>query len=357
MNSNLLLDRKPLRIRIFLFLMFLGIVLALFLVFSHITLGTIPLSPEAVLKVLSGTSDNGLDRTMVVSLRMPRALIALTCGTVLAMAGTIMQSLTRNPLASPSLTGVTSGSVLAAVIWLSTSKGLSEATGALPFVSLIGGFTAAIIVFLLSVSRKKDNARLILTGVLVSSILGSASSLLLLWNREKMGNILLYVIGSLNGRVWLHWSVAWPWALSAIVLAFLSMRVCNVIRLGDDIAEGLGMNIMLARPMLLVVAAWLTASAVSIVGNIGFIGLIAPHMARFLTGNDTRRVIPLSGVLGGLLLLGADILSQAPSYLITPASEWGEISAQLHRVTLPVGAVTAFLGVPFFLVLLWRRGK
>jgi iron complex transport system permease protein len=171
---------------------------------------------------------------------------------------------------------------------------------------------------------------------------------LLIRNTEALGSILLWLIGSLNGRVWTHWALLWPWALVALPLGLLSAGLANALQLGDEIAGGLGLAIERARAVLLAIAVLLTAGAIAVVGAIGFVGLIGPHLARRLVGEDARRVFPVSVVLSAGLLLGADTLAQLltlnPPFATTP-----------YRAGLPVGAVTALLGAPFFLYLLRQK--
>jgi iron complex transport system permease protein len=161
--------------------------------------------------------------------------------------------------------------------------------------------------------------------------------------------ILIWVIGSLNGRVWEHWALLWPWACVSLPLGFLSAGLANVLHLGDEVAAGLGARLELGRVALLGVAALLTAGAVSVVGAVAFVGLIGPHLTRRLVGEDARRVFPLSALLSAVLLLAADIVAQGgPPLSILPG---------LAGVQLPVGAVTALLGAPFFLYLVRKVAR
>jgi len=180
---------------------------------------------------------------------------------------------------------------------------------------------------------------MVLTGVMVAAIFRSLTSLVLLINQNATNNILQWIIGSLNGVTWSHWGTIWPWAVITVPVGLASAGVANVLHLGDDIASGLGSRVERARLLLLFIAVLLTAASVSVVGALGFLGLIAPHIARRLVGNDARRVFPLSAIIGGAILVLADIVARA---LTT-------------TVALPVGAVMAVLGAPFLIYLL-RRG-
>lgn len=239
------------------------------------------------------------------------------------------------------MTGATSGAVLAVVLWLAQAGGAQADPGPLlPLIALAGGIVAGGIVYVLGGSRHTVPIRLILTGLLVSAILRSVVSIVLLLHAEQLGGIVLWLIGSLNGRVWVHWDVLWPYGVIAVPLGLACARWANLLQLGDASAIGLGLPVNLARAALLFVATLLAAGAVAIVGGVAFLGLIAPHIARRITGADARRVFPLSMLLGAGLMLAADILAQVA----------------LQPISLPVGAVLAVLGAPFFLYLL-RRSK
>ena len=226
--------------------------------------------------------------------------------------------------------------MLFVVLW--NVYGPGGANGAaLPLLAAAGGLLAGATVYLLCRAGGGNPLRVTLTGVLVGAMLTSASSLLLLLHPTQIGAVLLFTIGSLDGLTWLHWSTIWPWALVALPLGLASAGFANTLQLGDDISAGLGMGVGRARVGLLAVAVALTAGAVSVVGAIGFLGLVAPHMARPFAGADCRRLFPLSALFGMLLLLAANL----PSRLITSP-------------TLPVGVTVAIIGAPLFAVLLVR---
>jgi iron complex transport system permease protein len=159
--------------------------------------------------------------------------------------------------------------------------------------------------------------------------------------QEAIGRMLIWLIGSRDGRVWVHWNVIWPWALVALPLGVACAGLANVLQLGEASATGLGLRVTWVRLSLFFVAVLLTASAVAVVGGITFLGLIAPHMARRVVGSDARRLFLFSMVLGADILLAADNVTQVIS----------------QPVTLPVGAALALLGVPFFPYLVWRRSS
>ncbi|MBN2984520.1 FecCD family ABC transporter permease [Cohnella algarum] len=309
----------------------------------HIAFGRTAFSIEEVVKALADLSDDPGQRHIVWNLRLPRLLVAIAAGFMLGMAGAILQTILRNPLAEPGLIGATSGAVLFAVLWTLYAP---AANVPLPFAALFGGTLASGAIYFLSRRGGNDAARLALTGAVATSVLQSVTSLLLLRNQEGLATILLWNFGSLNGRSWPHWNLIWPWGLALVLLAMSLARRSALLQLGDSIATGLGLRVNRTRLLLLLIAASLTAASVSVVGAIGFIGLIGPHIAALLVGRNPLFHFPVSGLFSALLLVAADWASQSVSLKLTlPGLE--------HHVTsLPAGAVTTLIGAPFFLYLL-----
>ena len=333
-------------VRLFPMLVVGGLALVLLLMVAHVSIGTANVSPKDVVDVLTGQEVDQTTHIIVYDLRLPRALVAMLAGAMLALAGAIMQTVMRNPLADPDLTGAATGAVFFAVLWLSREMigwNVAAPNVGVPAVAMLGSLIAGGFVYLLSRGRQRETntVRLVLTGVMVSAIFRSLTSLLLLINQNAASGILLWIIGSVNGRTWIHWETVWPWAVVTMPVGLACAGVANAIHLGDDLAVGLGMRVERARLLLLFVAVLLTAGAVSVVGALGFLGLIAPHLTRRLVGNDARRVFPLSAIMGASLLMMADIVARG-----------------LTRVVdLPVGAVMAILGAPFLIYLLRRVGR
>ena len=315
----------------------------------HIGLGTVRIAPDQVVAALLDRAADPVHRQIVWELRVPRMLIALVAGAMLGLAGAILQVILRNPLASPSLTGVSAGGVLAVVFWLSFGPA-GLAGGLLPLLALAGGLATIAIVYSLSWQGGSDPTRLALSGILVGAICSAITLLLLVLDSQRLGSVLRWIIGSVHGRVWVHWSMIWPWALVALPLGLMSAGVANALGLGDETSAGLGQRPERARAALLFVAALLTAGAVSVVGAIGFVGLIGPHLARRLVGEDARRAFPLSAILAAAILLAADVVAQA----LTLEFALGDAT---RRAGLPVGALTAMLGAPFFLYLMLREER
>jgi iron complex transport system permease protein len=333
--------------------------LLLLLLVLHIVVGTVDMTVQQVVAALVNRAEDPLHHQVVWELRLPRALVAILAGGMLGLAGAIMQTVTRNPLADPGLLGISAGGVLAVVMWIVLGSG--EGTGGvdggliLPLLAFLGGMAAGLVVYLLSWTGGVDSTRLVLTGVLVGSLCSAFTTVLMLWaDEQNVLRIVRWTIGSTSGRVWLHWHTIWPVALAAVPLGLACAGLANALQLGDGIAAGLGLRVARVRLLLLSLATLLTAGAVAVVGAIGFIGLIGPHMARRLMGGDVRRLYPASMLLAAALLLAADIAARTMTIGWMGAVTGLDIP---EAAGLPVGAVTALLGAPFFLSLLLRRRR
>lgn len=332
------------RIRFLSVMCVLLVALAVILVL-HIAFGRTALSVSEVVRALVNVSDEAGTRHIIWNLRLPRALVAIAAGAMLGLAGAILQVVMRNPLVEPGLVGASAGAVLFVVLFTRIwPKGITS--GMLSWVALAGGMAAVVTIYLLNGKRGNSGARLALTGIVATSIIQSATSLLLLSKQEGLSSILLWNFGSLNGRVWSHWNHLWPWGLALFALSKLFSRHASVLRLGDDTAAGLGLAVNRMKLMLLLTAAALTAAAVSTVGAIGFIGLIGPHIAGRLVGTNPLQLFPASALFSAVLLMAADWAGQSVTLRLSlPGMEH-------HISSLPVGAVTTLLGAPFFLYLL-----
>ena len=334
---------------IFLLYLLGGLLLASFLLIIHVGTGKVLLTPQQVLAALFDQTDSSFQHVIVWELRLPRTLIALLAGAMLGLAGAIIQALTRNPLADPGIIGVSSGGILLIVITLTYLPAINDYRVLFPLLALAGGSLTALLIYSISWQRGTNPLRLVLIGILLGAIFGSVTSLFLLQSSGSLSGLLLWMVGSLNGRVWIDWNVLWPWGLIALPSGLLCAGLANALQLGDEIAAGLGLAVERTRILLLIVALLLTAGAISIVGGVSFIGLIGPHLARRLIGtNDARRIFPLSAVLTACILLLADIV--ATTLTINPP-----FRAIQNPTALPVGAVTTLLGAPFFLYLLRKN--
>ena len=337
--------------RSFVALMLVGGIAAFALFILHLGLGTVWIPPDRVIEVLVDGVTESTDRTIVWDLRMPRAILGLLVGGMLGLSGALLQVVMRNRLAEPGLTGVSTGGILAAVLFLAGIWGLPQPGRLLPFVVLLGALAGGILVLLVSSARGRiDPLRLILTAVIVNAILGSLTAIVMLRSNYALGNVLSWLIGSLNGRVWDDVRLALPWAAVAIPAGLLAARAANVLQLDDESGRALGLPLRPARVALFGLAGVLAAGAVTVSGAIAFVGLMAPNAARAVVGADARRVLPLAALIGCLLLLAADLVAQSLS--LKPP-----IPSSAYRVGFPVGAVLAIFGAPLLIYLIRRSTR
>ncbi|WP_440694126.1 FecCD family ABC transporter permease [Clavibacter nebraskensis] len=312
--------------------------------------GSVSVSPlhvaQVVLHHALGTDALGgadaIDDQIVWEYRAPRVLLALVTGAALALAGTVLQTLIRNPLADPFVLGIASGASLGAVAALvvgASAAGLLATLGVTgaAFAGALG--TLALVLALGRRGGRVDPARLVLVGVSISSLLQALTSWLQLQaSPDQIAGVLFWLLGSVSGATWT--SLALPATALAIGLVGLHAggRTLDALLLGDDRAASLGVDLSRSRTILFTVSALLTAAAVSVAGGVGFVGLIAPHLVRLVVGPAHRRLLPLAALVGGLFLVLADLAGRT----LTAPRE------------LPLSIVTALVGVPVFLAVLLR---
>ena len=298
--------------------------------------GSLPVSVVDIIHALSG-NEGGMAIEVIHGLRLPRALAAFACGGLLALAGALMQVLLRNPLADPYVLGVSGGAAVGA---------LSAMLFGLPLLFFHGGafagaFGAMLLVFGLARGDGSwTQTRLLLTGVIVAAGCGAAVALILSVAPEhQLRGMLFWLMGDLS-----HAGSPWP-ALTVLaaglVVTLPLSRDLNLMTRGDLVARTLGVGVGRLRSMVYVLASLLTAVAVTTTGSVGFVGLIVPHLVRLAIGNDQRVLLPAAALAGGSLLVIADTLART---VVAPQQ-------------LPVGVLTALLGVPAFLYLLSRQPK
>ncbi|MFN3986146.1 MAG: FecCD family ABC transporter permease [Rhodocyclaceae bacterium] len=298
--------------------------------------GDVEVTPGDALAAVLGRGD-GLGADVVRHLRLPRAVAVFACGGLLAMAGALMQVLLRNPLADPYVLGISGGAAVGALGAI-----LLGATGVWADTAAFGGALAAmLLVFGLAHGDGSwTQTRLLLTGVIVAAGCGAAITLMLsLASDTRVQSMLFWLMGDASGarRPWPALFVMGVGLL--VVLPFA--RDLNVLTRGEANARALGVRVERLRYLLYLLASLLTATAVTLIGSVGFVGLIVPHLVRFVIGNDQRLLLPAAMLAGGSLLLLADTAART---LIAP-------------VQLPVGVLTALIGVPLFLFLLSRRPR
>ena len=301
-----------------------------------LTIGSVRLPLAQVFSTLSG-GEGGLSAEVVVGLRLPRALAGFACGGLLALSGALLQVLLRNPLADPYILGISGGAGVGAI--LSILFGLSVAGTASSAFS--GALVSMLLVFGLAQGDGSwTQTRLLLTGVIVASGCGALVALILsIAPDHKLQGMLFWMMGDLSQAAQPMLSL---WALAAVLLAALPFaRELNLLARGPDTALALGVRVFALRRGVYLTASLATAAAVTQAGSIGFIGLIVPHLVRLAAGNDQRLLLPASALAGGSLLVIADTLART---LIAPQQ-------------LPVGVLTALIGVPVFLFLLARDSR
>jgi iron complex transport system permease protein len=291
-----------------------------------------------VIRTLIGLEPQNPDATFIIlTLRFPRAIAAWLVGVGNAIAGTIIQSITRNPLAAPSIIGINAGASLAAVTLLVIFP-MSSAS-VLPWAAFAGACGVAAAIYLLAWRDGCSPLRLILVGVGMNLIAGALTNLMVtLGEVNSVSQALIWLAGSVYGRSWAQVNVLWPWIAVFTGFALISTRELNIFALGDDIAQGLGIRLEIKRILLLLFSLALAGASVATAGSIGFVGLIAPHVARRLIGASYENLLPVAALMGGLLVVLADLVGRL---LFTP-------------LELPCGLVTAALGAPYFLFLLVR---
>jgi len=310
----------------------------------NIGVGEYPIAPLDVMKTVLGLETGNADHVFIVmTLRLPRMLVAWLVGMALGVAGSIVQGLTRNPLASPDLTGVTAGASLAAVTLIVAFPQVPFTF--VPMAAFIGGVMVALLLYLLAwrtthAGGDSSPLRLIMVGIGLSAVLSAIISFVItfaeIWQVERA---MLWLAGSVYATDWNDVRTLVPWLAVCLPLALFTARDLNGLSLGEDMALGLGIPVALQRGVLLLLAVALCGAVVSVAGAIGFVGLIAPHVARRLVGPLHEAGLPLSAVIGGLLVVLSDLVGRT---IAAPAE-------------IPVGLIIALVGAPFFIYLLYQN--
>lgn len=310
-------------------------VLALWGILLSVGVGAASIPIRQVLQILITPTANMADQ-IVWNLRLPRALTGAMVGADLAVSGAILQGVMRNPLADPHIIGISSGAgILGMIVLVVIPSWMYLITP----VAFIGAMTAAVLIYLLAWKNGIKPVRIILAGVAVSAFLSACISGILIFYSDRVHGALMWMAGGLAARSWDDATMMVPYTVIGIVLALWGAYSLNMLQLGDDMAQSLGVHIERTRVCLTAVAALLAASAVSVAGLLGFVGLIVPHMVRLLIGTDYRYMIPGSVLLGAAVVTLSDTVARV---LFAP-------------VELPVGLIMACMGAPFFLFLLRRE--
>lgn len=337
MRFSLKVDRRVPYVAALL-IMFILVVIVL-----SVTYGEYEISPGDVIQTIFGTLDPAHPdyrnlMLVVHSFRLPRILVAFMVGAALAVSGAIVQGITRNPLADPGLLGVSAGASVAAVAIIVVFKNVPIAV--LPIVAFAGAIITAAVIFLLAWKRgSAAPTRLILIGIAIEAVLGSIISFMMIFGDiNDVQQAQVWMTGSVYGRNWEHVKTIAICLLVLLPIVMLCARNLNTLHLGDEVAKGVGMRVERGRVFLLVLCVALAAVSVAVAGAIAFVGLVAPHVTRRLVGPSHEGMLVITALFGGALLVVADLIGR---WVIAPSE-------------LPIGIVTAIIGAPYFLYLLFR---
>lgn len=305
-------------------------------IIAGVGVGAVPITPWRIMRALGDPS--APDATIVRQLRVPRALLGFLVGGGLAVSGTVLQALIRNPLADPYLLGLSGGAALGAVLVIAIGAG---GAWTLPLAALVGALIALALVYRLALveGRRLDAHILLLAGVVVSAFTGAVvSALLVVSSASQLRNAFLWMLGGLSGASWQALLIFLVYAIFPLLVLGWNARGIDLLALGDETARHLGTDPERLKRIAYLATGLLTAASVAACGMIGFVGLVVPHALRRVWGPLHARLLPAAFLAGGAFLVLADTLARS-------------VAAPLE---LPVGVVTALIGVPLFAVLLRR---
>ena len=317
-------------------LLLLLVILAALAVVS-VAIGSAGYSVPEILKAVVSPDQSPI-KIIVLSLRLPRMILAILIGASLAASGALLQSVMRNPLADPGTIGVSAGAGTAATTILLLFPSLSASV---PVFAFGGAALACVLIYVMAWKDGVDPTRIILSGVAINSVLGAYNSLLQLLNSDSLQGVLAFMNGSLSGKSWYQVKILAVYSIIGLILSFFCIRSANTLQLGDEMAKSLGLKVNASRVFLSAVSAFLAAATVSVAGMIGFVGLVVPHIARLMVGSNYKSMLPVSIVLGAVVLLAADTVGRT----VVPGME------------IPVGIIMSVCGGPFFLYMLRKGSK
>lgn len=319
---------------IFLLILLILCFLALFICLG---IGTLKFSFSEIAKGLF-VEDDSMERIIIFKTRLPRLLCGAFVGICLALAGAILQSVMRNDLASPTTIGVTSG---ASFVGYLTLVVFPQYISLLPIGTILGSFLTTLLIYGLAYQKGVSPVKIILSGVAVSAVFSAFNDIIKTFYSEQISNVVGFQVGGLNGVGWNDFYRVLPYALAGIIACFFLPKKMNILMLGDESANALGLRTDLFRFALICISSLLAGSAISVAGLISFVGLIVPHTARLILGSDNRFLLPGSALLGALLVMVCDTIGR----VILSSGE------------VPLSIILSCLGAPFFLILLRRRKK
>lgn len=322
--------------------LFLSVIILMLLggIFLSISIGAKSISLSTIWEALVQYSPSNGQHIIVRTLRMPRVIVALVVGASFAVSGALMQAITRNPMASPSILGMNAGAALGLAVAMVILPSASFNQTVL--FSFAGAAVASLFIFGMTSMSKAGNSplRLALVGTAITALFNAFSQAIAVYFNISQ-ELTFWNAGGVSGVRPEQALLILPWTVIGLLLALSIARSVTLLSLGEEVAVGLGGKTRYIKIIACIAVLILTGSSVAIVGPIGFVGLVVPHAVKFIVGVDYRKVIPFSMLVGALLVLIADIISRS----INPPFE------------TPIGAITALIGVPFFIYLATRKGK
>lgn len=298
--------------------------------------GAAEVAPRDIFNILFRNQDSGMYTVIIWQVRFPRNILACMVGASLSLAGAIMQGMMRNPMASPSVLGVTTGASTATyLMYIFFPASLSL----VPMGAFAGALVTTFLIFVFAWKGGLNPTRFILSGVALSSVLTAVNNILIIRYPDVLEGLSGFMVGGLSARSWPQVRMVTPYFLVGTVLALLYANKLNVIMMGDELATSLGVDVDRVRMALIAISSLLAASAVSVAGLISFVGLCVPHIMRLYIGSDYRYLMPASALGGALILTLCDTVGRV---ILRPSE-------------IPVGIIMALLGAPFFLWMLRRK--
>ncbi|MBP1933810.1 FecCD family ABC transporter permease [Ammoniphilus resinae] len=318
--------------------------ITLIVMILSIGMGEMNIHPLDVIRALFGAGEK-MHTVVIQTFRVPRIIIGFIVGASLAISGAIMQGVIRNPLASPDIIGITAGAGAAVVTFLTVfldvkDNSLTVSMGWLPVVAFIGATVMALLIYGLAWNKGVSPIRLVLVGVGLDAAMHAVITVMMIFGplilatQEK-----IWLTGSVYGSTWENVWTLLPWFCFFLPFIFVIARNLNIQELGDDLSKGAGTAVQRQRLILMLVSTALAGGAVAFAGGIGFVGLLAPHLARQLVGSAFGALLPVSGLIGGLIVLLADLIARTA----------------LSPLDIPAGVFTASIGAPYFIYLLYKN--
>ncbi|MGG0739165.1 FecCD family ABC transporter permease [Niallia taxi] len=334
MKANL---RSSKTLTVALVLVFINVIVILI----SLNTGSLRIAPMEVVRTLLGFGDNKTS-LVLFEYRLPRIIITILAGIGLGISGAILQGVSRNPLADPGIIGLHAGASFGLVMFVTYFHSLNDKAALLiPLFTFVGGCLTALIIILLTYDRYKGilPIRLILVGIAIAACFNAITLFLSLRLDEDTYTFASrWLVGNVWGRDWIHVIALLPWIVILTPFGFLQSRKLDAISLGDNTAVGLGVSVLRTRLSMLAIAVALSSASVAMVGGIGFIGLVAPHLARRLVGPRHQHFLPVAGLLGMVILILSDTVGRS---IFQPNA-------------IPAGIVVAAIGGPYFLYLLTK---